>query len=124
MCSFATRWEWRRGWASVAIVLAISALASFARIDDATAAEVTGKVLDRHDRPVPNATVRLERVPGEWDVVYAPDESDQQVTTRSRESGRYVLRTVMPGRYRLTCGGSSSREIYVGIGSLQKNCSR
>ena len=108
----------------MAMVLAISALASFARIDDATAAEVMGRVLDQHGRPIPNATVRLERVPGEWDVMYAFDESDRQVTTRSRESGRYVLRTVMPGRYRLTCDGSSSREIYVGIGILQKNCTR
>jgi hypothetical protein len=57
-------------------------------------------------------------------VISAAGETDRYVTTRSRESGRYVLKTVTPGMYRLTCGGSSSREIYVGIGVLHENCRR
>jgi protocatechuate 3,4-dioxygenase beta subunit len=101
---------------------AVPAAASFAFIGDAAAAEITGKVMDQEGNPVPNATIRLDPVPGEWDVTSAEDETGLDVTTRSRESGRYMLKTLRPGKYRLTCGGSSSREIYVGIGVLRENC--
>ena len=120
--SFAARTPWWRGWASVAITLAIPAGAPLASIGNAAAAEVTGKVTDQDGNPVPNATIRLDPVPGELDLTSADGESDRYVTTTSRESGRYVLETVTPGKYRLTCGGSSSREIFVGIGVLRENC--
>ena len=122
MLSCLARTQRWREWASVAITLAIPAGTSLGAIGDATAAEVTGKVFDQKGNPVPNATVRLDPVPGELDVTPAAGGSDRDVTTRSRESGRYVLETVTPGKYRLTCGGSSSREIYVGIGVLRENC--
>ena len=122
MLSCAARTHWWRGWASVAIILAIPAGAPLGLIGDAAAAEVTGKVFDQDGNPVPNATVRLDPVPGELDVIPAASGSDRYVTTRSRESGRYVRETVTPGKYRLTCGGFSSREIYVGIGTLRENC--
>lgn len=106
----------------MAITLAIPAGVPLASIGDATAAEVTGKVIDQDGNPVPNATIRLDPVPGELDVTPVDGESERYVTTTSRESGHYVLETVTPGKYRLTCGGSSSREIYVGIGTLRENC--
>lgn len=103
---------------------AVPAAASFAFMGEAAAAEITGKVIDQEGNPVPNAMIRLDPVPGEWDVTSADDEAGHEVTTKSRESGRYMLKTPRPGKYRLTCGGSSSREIYVGIGVLRENCRR
>jgi protocatechuate 3,4-dioxygenase beta subunit len=106
----------------VAIILAISGMTSFAWLDDVAAADVTGKVIDQRGNPVPDATVRLEPVPREFDMTSTTGESDRHVTTTSSESGRYVLETIVPGKYRLTCGGSSSREIHVGIGILREDC--
>jgi protocatechuate 3,4-dioxygenase beta subunit len=122
MLSFAARTGWWRGWANMAIILAISAKASFSWTGDAAAANVTGRVTDQGGNPVPNATVRLEPVAGEFDLTSSSEESDRYAKTTSSESGWYMLETLVPGKYRLTCGRSSSREIYVGIGVLHENC--
>ena len=104
------------------MILAVPAGVSLAFMSEAAAAEITGRVIDQEGNPVPNATIRLDPVPGEWDVTSADDETGRHVTTKSCVSGRYMLKTPRPGKYRLTCGGSSSREIYVGIGVLRENC--
>lgn len=106
----------------MAIILAISAEASFSWSGDAAAAEVTGRVIDQDGNPVPNVPVRLEPMPEEFFLTSTTDESERHVKTTSSASGWYTLQTLVPGKYRLTCGRSSSRQIYVGIGVLHENC--
>ncbi len=124
MRAFATRRGRRRNPAAVPILVAISAGASLFSAGAAAAADVTGRITDPGGNPVPNATVRLDPIPGEVDVLSRPDGSDAHVATSSHTSGRYVLRGVMPGKYRLSCGGASSRDIYVGLGVHQEHCTQ
>ena len=113
MFSVAAQLVWRPGWARAAAALAVSAVASFVWICDASAGDVVVKVVDHRGSPVDGAEVQLEPVSG-----------GRGVKTTESASGRYVLLDVMPGRYRLTCGGSSSRKITVGNSVDQETCQR
>jgi hypothetical protein len=99
--------------AGVAVTLAISAAALFGAASEALAADLVVEVIDDKRNPVDGADVQLEPVSG-----------GRGVKTRASASGRYVFLDVPPGRYRLTCGGPSSREITVGTSVDKVKCQR
>jgi Carboxypeptidase regulatory-like domain len=113
MLSFAARAGWRQEWRRAAITLPILTVATFVWVGEASAGDIVIKIIDYKGSPVVGAEVQLDPLSG-----------GRRVTKTANAAGRYVLLDVMPGKYRLTCGGSFAKEIDVGISVDLEECQR